>query len=177
MSARRVAVALVVLLTVASSATAYWRLGRRWPAGTGIVMHLQLGASSGSLIDGSSSWNDSAEDALAEWNGVVPSVSFRVSRNSTASIREANGVNNVFWSSSVYGDDFEDAVAVTLSWTRGGVSAESDVVSNTNLTWNSYPGPLGRSSGGGRLLITWFASTAPCAFTSDVSTFPGPTSM
>ncbi|MGE3342579.1 MAG: matrixin family metalloprotease [Vicinamibacterales bacterium] len=151
MSGRRVGVLLVILLTVAGTAGAYWRFGRRWPAGTGIVMHLQLGSSNGTLIDGSPSWNDSAEDALARWNSVVPSVSFRVSRNSTAATREANGVNNVFWSRTVYGDDFGDAVGVTLSWTRGSTTTESDVIFNNNLTWNSYSGSLGRASSGGRL--------------------------
>lgn len=89
---------------------------------------------------------------MGDWNAVTPSVSFRVIRNSTAGIRESNGANNVFWSSSVYGDDFGDAIAVTLSWTRGSTSVESDVLFNTDLTWNSYGGALRRASSGGTLL-------------------------
>ena len=44
--------ALAVLL-LASSGGAYSTLGPRWPANSTIVMHLELGSSSGALIDGS----------------------------------------------------------------------------------------------------------------------------
>src|SRR5712692_2665203 len=79
---RRVAIALVLALGSAIGAGAYVVFDDRWPDGA-VTMHLQLGAS-GRLTDGSASWGDSAEAALADWNQHVSRVQFRVVRDSTA---------------------------------------------------------------------------------------------
>ena len=141
------------LLWLASSGGAYWLNESRWASGSNIVMHLQLG-SSGTLIDGSPSWNKAAEDALALWNPFLTGVSFRVVRDSTASIpgsQVSNGVNNVFWDDDLYGEPWPDAAAWVSTWSAGGIISETDVVFNTNHSWNSYRGELGRSSRGGTL--------------------------
>jgi hypothetical protein len=39
--------------------------GQRWATGSNVVMHLQLGSGSGTLLDGSASWNSAAEGALS----------------------------------------------------------------------------------------------------------------
>lgn len=142
--------AACVVLWLADSSLAYWRNGPRWASN--IVMHLQLGSSSGSLIDGSSSWGVSAEGALARWNQFLGGVEFRVERDSRAGIVRGNRTNNVFWGDDVYGDSFGDAIAIALmSWSGGNTMTEGDVIFNRSLSWNSYRGNLRRASGGGWL--------------------------
>ncbi len=139
------------LLAVTTALTALWLTvpgltyvlsGPKWPTGN-IVMHLQLGASSGTLIDGSPSWDASAEDALASWNAYLPATGrFTVVRNSTAARTYGNTINNVFWDDTVDGDDFGDALAVTRTRSIGGQIRETDVIFDVNESWNSYPGNL-----------------------------------
>src|SRR5687768_3224514 len=122
---------------------AYSTTGRRWPSGSTIVMHLQFGSSSGSLIDGSSSWNTPAESALSAWSPFMSDVSFSVVRDSSASNSSGNRINNVSFADDVYGESFgSDTLAVTAGWYRTSDNAytESDVVFNRKFTWNSYRG-------------------------------------
>ena len=121
-----------------------------WPSGS-IVMHLQLGSSSGRLMDGSSSWGQVAESALAEWNTYIQRVEFRVVRDSTQPIQSGDRVNSVFWSSTVFGRDFGDSSGWALWWFERGELVETDVIFNTKYAWNSYRGPLQGSSTGGTL--------------------------
>jgi hypothetical protein len=108
-----------------------------------VTMQLQLGSSGGTLQDGATSWGASAESALASWNGVADRVEYRVVRDSNAPIANGNGVNNVFWSSSVFGQPFgADVLAVTTHWSQGGHRVEADVVFNNQFEWNSYRGHL-----------------------------------
>jgi hypothetical protein len=118
-----------------------------------IVMELGLGSSSGVLIDGSASWNASAEDALATWNQYLANVQFAVVRNSSVTPGDGDNVNNVFFDSTFYGSGFGSAVAITTEWTRNGgrTRIEADTVFNSNLSWNSYRGDLRNAAGGGTL--------------------------
>lgn len=125
-------------------------LGPRWPDGT-VVMHLQLGSSGGRLIDGSASWGDSAEAALALWNAEMRDLKFRVVRDSTVPVRQGDDVNNVFFAQNVYGTSFGGAIAITTLWRTGNRRTEADVVFNTRLDWNSYRGPLRNSTSGDTL--------------------------
>jgi hypothetical protein len=104
-------------------------------------MQLQLG-SSGTLLNGASSWGQAAEFALSEWNGYLRRVSLKIVRDSTAARADGNAVNNVFWSSSVFGRSFDGALAVTTSYSRSGTRTEADVIFNTAYSWNAYSGPL-----------------------------------
>lgn len=140
------AAALALWLT--DSGGAYWLNGQRWTSNP--VMQLQLG-SSGTLLDGSSSWGASAESAMARWNQYLSGVEFRVVRDSTAPIAGSNGYNNVFWDDDVYGDSFGDAVAYALWWYRGTTLIEGDVVFDRSRSWNSYRGSQRRSTSGGTL--------------------------
>lgn len=149
---KRVASIAVVLVILCSALDAFVFTGSRWPDGT-VVMQLQLGTS-GALIDGSASWGESAEAALATWNTVINREQFRVVRDSSAPTGRANGYNNVFFSSSMYGQSFDSStLAVTLSRyvVSSGQTTESDVLFNTAFSWNSYSGPLRRASAGGTL--------------------------
>ncbi len=123
----------------------------QWPDGN-IVMQLQLGSNSGTLLDGSTSWGAAIEPSMADWNGQVSRVQFRVVRDSTAARASGNGLNNVFFDSDVYGDAFgADTLAVTTRWYRGSARTEADMIFNTAKSWNSYRGNLRRSSSGGTL--------------------------
>jgi hypothetical protein len=139
---KRAAAIATLLFGLVASLDAYVLLGQAWPDGS-VVMHLQLGSSGGSLIDGSTSWGKSAESALAEWNSYVRRVQFQVVRDSTAPTGDGNGTNNVFWSSSIYGRAFgSSTLAVTTNWSRGTTRTEADVIFNNDAkwSWNSYSG-------------------------------------
>lgn len=131
---------------------AYVLLGYKWPAGN-IVMNLQLGPSPSTLIDGSSSWGVSAESALSTWNAQIGASKFTVVRDSTAAIGNGNGINNVFFSDTLYGSAFgSSTLAVTTGWISGTTRVEADVVFNTAFKWDSYSGPLRAASTGGTLI-------------------------
>jgi hypothetical protein len=152
-SLRRFVLGFLLLLCGASLARAYFPLATQWPSNVGIVvMELQLGSSSGTLIDGATSWGQSAEGALAEWNQHLPRFEFRIVRNSTVPIRANDGKNSVFFSTTNFGKSFGSrTLAVTTSWTLNGRRTEADVVFNTNKSFNSYRGPVRRASDGGNL--------------------------
>ena len=142
---RNVVLALVLLTVGAVSTIGFVLFEERWPDGA-ITMQLQLGAS-GRLTDGSASWGDSAESALAAWNQYISRVQFRVVRDSTAPKGDGNGVNNVFFSNDVYGMAFDTSVlAVTTDWVRRTTRVEADVVFNSADTWDSYSGALRRGT-------------------------------
>ena len=111
-----------------------------WPDGN-IVMHLQLGAST-RLTDGKT-WNSAAIDMLAEWNKQMVRSQFTTVTDSSAAVGDGNRVNNVLFSSSIFGRTFgTDTLAVTTVWTQGGRRVESDVLFNSRFNWDSYRGPL-----------------------------------
>lgn len=147
----RVAIAATVTTLLSSGIAAYSLLGYRWPDGT-ILMQMQLGSSSGTLIDGSTSWGAAIEPAMASWNSQVSRVEFRVNRDSTAARGDGNRLNNVFFDSTVYGDAFgTNTIAVATAWVAGNTRTESDVIFNTNYSWNSYRGNTRNASSGGVL--------------------------
>jgi hypothetical protein len=146
----RVVFVAAIVCCAAGTALGYWVYGQTWPSGQ-IVMHLQLGTSSGTFIDGATSWGQSAEWGLAEWNQYLDRVRFGVVRDSTVAIRSGDGVNSVFWSSDNFGRPFnESTLAITDFWWRGNQMTEGDVVFNTKWKWNSYRGPL-KTSGSDRI--------------------------
>ena len=142
----RFAVMAAILLAVATIARGYALISSssgalRWPDGT-VIMQLQLGSGSGTLIDGSTSWNDVAEAGLAIWNSYVSRLAFRVVRNSTAATGDNNGVNNIVFSDTIYGRSFgTNTLAVTTVWYRAPATrVEADVLFNTKWSWDSYRG-------------------------------------
>ncbi|HUR58876.1 MAG TPA: matrixin family metalloprotease, partial [Opitutaceae bacterium] len=105
-------------------------------------MHLQLGPTNARLLDGSTSWDAAAENALRIWNANMGSTQFVSQRNSTAARADANGINNVFFSGNIYGESWGSGVlAVTLIYYSGQQMSETDVLFNAGYTWNSYRGP------------------------------------
>ena len=137
------ALALLLALTAGVRPSGgYWYDGPRWQSNP--VMSLQLGApsSGNAMIDGSTTWGQPAEAAMAIWNQYLDRVQFRVIRDSTAGTGLGNGVNNVFWSSSIYGRSWETYLGYCLWRSSGSALIEADVLMNTSYSWNSYRGNL-----------------------------------
>jgi hypothetical protein len=149
--ARRTLTALLVLPVlaafsgVAAGYVFFFPTGVRWPSGA-VVMHLQLGAAGQPLLDGAADWGESAEAALALWNPHLASSQFQIVRRSTAPIGERNGVNNVFFDDTMYGERFGGStLAVAISWRSGARIVESDVIFNSGKSFDSYRGGLRRA--------------------------------
>ena len=142
----RVTVVLVAaaILALADSGRAYYTFGRRWPAGSTIVMHLEFGSPSTTLIDGSRDWDSVAEGVLATWNPYLNGVPFSSVRDS-ASVASGNRVNTASFADDDFGEPFGSGVlAVTQTFysPRTNAITEADVVFNRSRTWNSYRGTL-----------------------------------
>lgn len=137
---------LAVLLAAAPpSARAYVLEGYHWPGNQPVVLDLQLGTPGYTLIDGSTSWDQVAEEAEAIWNQYLGDGVGFAFVTTVITPKQRDGVNSVFFSSTLYGDAFgDDTLATTLSFfnTRTGIKSEADVVFNTAFTFNSYRGPL-----------------------------------
>ncbi len=135
-----VAAFLLILTLGVTDSSSYWYFGPRWQSNP--VMSLQLGAisSGASLIDGSTTWGQPAEAAMAIWNEYLDRIQFRVVRDSTASTGLCNGVNNVFWSNTFYGRSMEGFAGYAQQCLQGGTVIEGDIVLNNTLQWNAYRG-------------------------------------
>ena len=96
------------------------------------------------LQDGFVTWDASAADALAIWNGYLDFID--ISSVSAPSVPQASGdgVNSVFFSSTILGDAFDDStIAITILNTTDDpkVTAEGDVIVNNAFRYDSYRGP------------------------------------
>lgn len=116
--------------------------GYSYPAGSTINMQLGLtGPGSGHLSDGFTTFNQSAGDALSLWNQQVDLAKFTWVVVSTAGGHD-DGLNQVFFGNSVYGQSFGGAIAVTLIRYSGSTIVEADTTFNSANKWDSYRGPL-----------------------------------
>jgi putative Ig domain-containing protein/matrixin len=133
-------VGFLALLGASENVRAFAPLGYTWPEGSQVSIHLQLNRPAVALQDGSASWNDSAADALALWNQYLGSI--QLVADSPTGSSGGNGFNEVFFANTVYGDTWPTGVlAVTLNHSEDGtLFAETDVLFNNNLKWNSYRG-------------------------------------
>jgi hypothetical protein len=138
-----------LLVAGAHSVFAFALNGYSWPAGAQVEMQLELGGRPPvPFQDGSASWNASAADALATWNQYMDTMQFF--QGPPGIVGADDGVNSVFFSSSVYGESWPyGTLAVTLYYSHGapGVFTETDVIFNNNLKWDSYRGPIQGGSG------------------------------
>lgn len=137
---RLLAVALL-LLPVALTHAWVQNNGYSWPSGSTVSMRLQLTRSSVNFLDGSSSWNAVAASALAIWNQHLDTLQF--AEAPASSTGPGDGQNSVFFSSTVYGESFGNAIAVTVGWNDAANPksiVETDVIFSTAQQWNSYRG-------------------------------------
>lgn len=110
----------------------------KWDPPT-IPLRIMLGDTA-NLQDGSS-FNTSARAAAEGWSARMGAVQFTV-EFATGNAAQRNGRNEVWFSSSVFGDPFEGTtIAVTSSFRNGNQRTESDVTFRSDRTWNSYRGP------------------------------------
>ena len=133
------------------AARAYVLEGYHWTADEPIVLDLQLGAPKQTLIDGSTSWNQVAEAAMAVWNPYLGSGVQFAESDDTATPKERDGKNEVFFSKTLYGEAFgDDTLATTLSFfnTTTKIKNEADVVFNSSVDFDSYRGDLRINSDG-----------------------------
>jgi len=137
--------ALLLLMLTVSALPAYdfiTAVPVRCPSGA-IPMDLQLDDTMPPrvLLDGKTSWNAVAREALDIWNAQLARVQFTSFTDTTR--RDGNDKNEIFFSSNVYGHRFGGLVlAVTTVWRIGTERVEGDTIFNDGLEWDSYRGPL-----------------------------------
>ncbi len=115
-----------------------------WANGT-VIMQLQLGAAPSPLTDGSASFNTPAQRALTTWNQYMVRTQLASVFDSNAGKVNGNGLNNVFFSDTVYGTAWGTRIlGITLTRynTATNLRSETDVLINTSYTWDSYSGVL-----------------------------------
>ncbi|MDO8793022.1 MAG: matrixin family metalloprotease [Vicinamibacterales bacterium] len=141
---------LAVVAAITVPGGAYSLTGERWGTGDTVTMHMQLGTNALSLLDGSTSWNQVGEGALAAWNSRA-NIAFGIVRNSSSSVALGNSINNVSWSTTGPGGiSFGSAIAMarwSYSVSTGRIT-EADVTFDNAESWNSYRGNLRRDSNG-----------------------------
>ena len=116
-----------------------------WPNGT-VTLRLRLGTSP-RYNDGQTPTGVGVT-AITAWNPYMSRVQLQTSTGSGKGSR-GNGVNDVFFDSQIYGQNFpSNALAVTVVNGSGTTRTEADVVVNSNSPkpWNSYRGPLQASA-------------------------------
>jgi hypothetical protein len=135
-----ITLAIALVLAPWNAAHGFALHGYTWPAGTQVLLHLQLDRPFVPLQDGSPSWNASAADALATWNQYLGTV--QLVESSPAPAAANDGVSEVSFSDDVYGMAWPTGtLAVTLYYSPNGkLFTETDVLFNNHLKWNSYRG-------------------------------------
>lgn len=134
---------LTLFLFSASSLFGYVLEGQSWTRDRTVVMQLSLGTDTFMLMDGFTSFNQSAEDALNVWNQYLEHLKFAVVRNSPVTPASADDEMSVFFSDKVFDSDFgKSTLAVTVLSYRGTVMEETDTIVNNFFSWDSYRGPF-----------------------------------
>jgi hypothetical protein len=118
----------------------------RWPAGN-VTMQVKVG-SSRALTDGSN-FGTSFQAAAADWNAQMARVQLVANLASEGPGGERNGINEVFFDSTIFGSAFgASTLAVTTSFLStvrqpDGTfrRTQSDIVFNSAKNWDSYRGP------------------------------------
>jgi Matrixin len=129
-------------VAIVSSASAYVLEGQSWTLDRTVVMQLSLGGPK-TLIDGSASFNESAQAALDVWNVYLPHLHLGAVLNSPVTATSGDDEMSALFSSTIFGEKFgAGTLAITLLNFRGSVMEESDTIFNTAYTWDSYRGPL-----------------------------------
>ncbi len=139
-----------LLLLAAPPAFAWNYRGAHWPDGdVVVVIHTSdenaptIGSN---LLDRTTTWAQVVRASIDDWNEHMDRITLVEGESSEAHLR-GNGINEIFFAPTIYGEEFgENVLGVTLS-SRGMVSFsiwdESDIVFNTNeIVWNSYRGNL-----------------------------------
>ena len=136
---------LLLLLGAVSSASAYVLEGQSWTLDRTVYMQLSLGGTR-ALIDGSTSFNESAQAALDVWNAYLTHLHCTGVSDSPVVATSGDDENSALFSSTIFGDKFgTGTLAITLLNFRDAVMEETDTIFNTAYSWDSYRGPLNPS--------------------------------
>ena len=119
--------------------------GQSWTLNRTVVMQLSLGPAK-TLLDGSTSFNQSAQNALEIWNPYLTHLHFSAVLFSPVVPDPNDDEMSVFFAANVFGDKFGSGVlAVTLLGYRGTVFETTDTVFNSAYIWDSYRGAFNPS--------------------------------
>lgn len=143
---------MLVVALLAGNASAYdiIRNGQtivKWPDGT-VPIQLKLGTSR-TLSDGTN-FSTSAQAAIADWNAQIADVQLVGTVAAEGKGGEANGINEIFFDSTIYGEAFgSSTLAVTTSYLSTVLQpdgtyrrTQSDIIFNSAKTWDSYRGTI-----------------------------------
>ena len=143
--AMRSALWAIVALVAGFSGTArgYILEGKSWPAGSVVVLQLNLGSAGRVLQDGNTNWNDAVAPVAGMWNQQIGRVQVANVVNSPVSAVSGDRLNSIVFSSTIYGQSFgSNTLAVTYYSSVGSTMVESDTLFNLAQNWDSYRGPL-----------------------------------
>ena len=146
-----IALTIFFLGVLPSAVDAFVLEGWHWPSDEPIVLDLQLGNPDGTLIDGSTSWNQVAGATMDIWNQHLgDGVQFQAVEDDHKPA-QGDHTNSIFFSDTAFGEGFgDDTLAVTLTNYDAdtGLASESDVVFNSTVSFDSYRGDLRNGSDG-----------------------------
>ena len=85
-------------------------------------------------------WNRAFEEAMNRWNRATI-FNFKIRHTREDPCDSPDGVNGVGFASDSCGDSFGKNLAITLNWSRGAIQTESNIIFNSEYSWNVYDGP------------------------------------
>lgn len=135
-----IVIALACIAATSPVVHGYVTFGSNWARGP-ITMRLQLTGNS-RLLDGSANFNAAVNGAMSTWNEYVNRSRFTSTTGTAGRGRDGDGINQVFFDSTVYGRRFDrGTLAITTRWTlNGDERVEGDIVFNSAFDWDSYRG-------------------------------------
>jgi len=133
---------VAMVASLGTTAHGYVLSGQTWPAGTNVVLQMSLGNPLFPLQDGTTSYNEAAVPAANMWSSSVQRVQLSQVMNSGVSSSSGDNMNSVVFASSVFGQSFGAAIAVTYYRYSGSTMREADIIFNQAKVFNSYRGPL-----------------------------------
>ena len=140
---RTVAAIALALTALVSPARAYVLEGKSWPAGSVVLMQLNLGLAGRTLQDGNISWDTAVLPVAGMWNQTIQRAQVSTIINPAVPSRSGDRINSVVFANSVFGQSFgSSTLAVTYYTSSGSSMIESDTLFNTAATFDSYRGPL-----------------------------------
>src|SRR6266480_4792843 len=97
------AILALALGMAAPAADAYVLEGKSWPAGSTVIMQLNLGSAGRTLQDGNTSWDDAVLPVAGMWNQTIQRVQVSTILNSVVPTTSGDRLNAVFFSNSIFG--------------------------------------------------------------------------
>jgi hypothetical protein len=124
------------------SVSGYSLEGPSWPAGS-VTFQLGLGPAGRTLIDGNTSWNIAASPGFGVWDLSIQRFQLVNVTAANGSVSSGDGLNSIVFATTVFGQAFgSSTLAVTYYRYSGSVISEADILFNSNLSFDSYRGPL-----------------------------------